>query len=544
MLPGRPASRETVSKALVTLRLTRWLSLGRRVRNDLSGQVQGNVYLLHDEPVTPGEALEFDKDYLQLLAQSMEHQTKAIREVAEIAWKEFAADPEVGQRLPTRLNIIEARLNSQPWVQATALQPLTAPEFGIRTQQNIAASTLSSESELSESSGKRIAFELSSESELSRKSLSSDSVRNPNSYSTPPGCPAPAAHGSETECPCGVAESPTRGEACAHQAMGAPVVTREAFRNPFGYLMTACRHGGTSDGDSTQSGIDTNRQSNTERDAAPAKAQSEHTFMTPDGNVSQPSYAARMALTRLDTGYGRELSDSGRIIQPGSQVSGIAELSVAARNTQPGFDIGGGIQPSDAARITLTESVICGGRRLSAVAHTTHQGSDTPGGNSKLCGPHNYRLDDAARITLTESVICGGRRLSAVAHTTHQGSDTPGGNSKLCGPHNYRLDDVSRITLTGTVICGGRRLSAVAHNTQQGFDTPGSVICGGRRLSAVAHNTYQGSRIADGSQTDNVASLLLYIDASTNPLPSDYGFNAASVAAQLQHGHVNPLSKE
>ncbi len=62
MQPGRPASRETVSKALVTLRLTRWLSLGRRVRNDLSGQVQGNVYLLHDEPVTPAEAIEFDKD--------------------------------------------------------------------------------------------------------------------------------------------------------------------------------------------------------------------------------------------------------------------------------------------------------------------------------------------------------------------------------------------------------------------------------------------------------------------------------------------------
>ena len=184
MLPGRPASRETVSKALVTLRLTRWLSLGRRVRNDLSGQVQGNVYLLHDEPVTPGEALEFDKDYLQLLAQSMEHQTKAIREVAEIAWKEFAADPEVGERLPTRLNIIEARLNSQSWVQATALQPLTAPEFGIRTQQNTPASTLSSDSELSEISDKRIAFEQSSESEHSRKSLSSDSVRNPNSYST------------------------------------------------------------------------------------------------------------------------------------------------------------------------------------------------------------------------------------------------------------------------------------------------------------------------------------------------------------------------
>ena len=31
MQPGKPASRETISKALVTLRLTRWLSLGRRV---------------------------------------------------------------------------------------------------------------------------------------------------------------------------------------------------------------------------------------------------------------------------------------------------------------------------------------------------------------------------------------------------------------------------------------------------------------------------------------------------------------------------------
>lgn len=166
MQPGRPASRETVSKALVTLRLTRWLSLGRRVRNDLSGQVQGNVYLLHDEPVTPAEAIEFDKDYLQLLAQSMEHQTKVIREVAEIAWKEFASDPDVGQRLPSRLDIIENRLSSQSWTKAQSQVAVKAPEFGIRTQQNLAQSALSSDAE------------------LSRKSLGSDLVRNPNSYST------------------------------------------------------------------------------------------------------------------------------------------------------------------------------------------------------------------------------------------------------------------------------------------------------------------------------------------------------------------------
>ncbi|MGZ0717707.1 STY4528 family pathogenicity island replication protein [Pseudomonas gessardii] len=184
MQPGRPASRETVSKALVTLRLTRWLSLGRRVRNDLSGQVQGNVYLLHDEPVTPAEAMEFDKDYLQLLSHSMEHQTKVIREVAEIAWKEFAADPDVGQRLPSRLDIIESRMNSQAWTKAQTPSALQAPEFGIRTQQNIAQSSLSSDTELSKNNGERFAFEPSSDAELGRKVLGSDSVRHPNSYST------------------------------------------------------------------------------------------------------------------------------------------------------------------------------------------------------------------------------------------------------------------------------------------------------------------------------------------------------------------------
>ncbi len=60
MQPGKIASRETIAKALTVLRLTRWLSLGRRLRNDLNGQVQGNVYILHDEPVSPAEALELD----------------------------------------------------------------------------------------------------------------------------------------------------------------------------------------------------------------------------------------------------------------------------------------------------------------------------------------------------------------------------------------------------------------------------------------------------------------------------------------------------
>ena len=166
MHPGKLASRETIAKALTVLRLTRWLSLGRRVRNDLSGQVQGNVYLLHDEPVSPAEALEFDRDYMQLLGQSMEHPNRAIREVAEITWREFASDHDVGRRLPSRMETVEDRLNSQQWAIESNLAALPAPDFGFRTQPDITPSALSSESE------------------ISQKSQRSALVRNPNSYST------------------------------------------------------------------------------------------------------------------------------------------------------------------------------------------------------------------------------------------------------------------------------------------------------------------------------------------------------------------------
>lgn len=184
MHPGKPASRETIAKALTVLRLTRWLSLGRRVRNDLSGQVQGNVYLLHDEPVSPAEALEFDRDYMQLLGQSMEHPNRAIREVAEIAWREFASDHDVGRRLPSRMETVEDRLNSQQWAIESNLAALPAPEFGFRTQPDITSSALSSESELSDNSAIQGTLALSSESELSPESQRSALVRNPNSYST------------------------------------------------------------------------------------------------------------------------------------------------------------------------------------------------------------------------------------------------------------------------------------------------------------------------------------------------------------------------
>ncbi|MEX5500888.1 STY4528 family pathogenicity island replication protein [Pseudomonas syringae] len=168
-VPGKFASRETVAKALTVLRLTRWLSLGRRVRDSLSGRMQGNVYILHDEPVGCVEAMELDRDYLLLVGHSLEHANKAVRTVADLAFKEFAADPNQSTGvLPTRLDVIEGRWRSQGWHDAsnTVDREENQPEFGIRTRQE-------SEPEV-----------LSSESELSLKSASYGTVRIPNSYST------------------------------------------------------------------------------------------------------------------------------------------------------------------------------------------------------------------------------------------------------------------------------------------------------------------------------------------------------------------------
>jgi len=64
-----PASHETVARALTILRLTRWLSLVRKRRDPRTGRILGNVYVLHDEPLTPFEAMQLDSDYLQLVSR-------------------------------------------------------------------------------------------------------------------------------------------------------------------------------------------------------------------------------------------------------------------------------------------------------------------------------------------------------------------------------------------------------------------------------------------------------------------------------------------
>jgi len=75
-------SNHTVSRALAILRATRWLSLCARVR-DKGGRYVGNIYVLHDEPVTLGDAMFLDGEYIAFLHKGREHKHTRVRKVVE-----------------------------------------------------------------------------------------------------------------------------------------------------------------------------------------------------------------------------------------------------------------------------------------------------------------------------------------------------------------------------------------------------------------------------------------------------------------------------
>ncbi|MCE9732333.1 STY4528 family pathogenicity island replication protein [Pectobacterium sp. IFB5596] len=110
------ASHETVARTLTMLRLTRWISLVRRRRDPRTGRILGNLYVLHDEPLTPYEAIQLDADYLALVSQSLIHASKSVQRVGVYTLQEMSQDSMLsGQVLPTRLQVLTQRLAAQGW---------------------------------------------------------------------------------------------------------------------------------------------------------------------------------------------------------------------------------------------------------------------------------------------------------------------------------------------------------------------------------------------------------------------------------------------
>ena len=157
------ASHETVARALTLLRLTRWLSLVRRRRDPKTGRILGNLYVLHDEPLTPFEAMQLDPDYLGLVSQALTHAAKAVQIVGMNTLREIAEDPMLnGRTLPTRLQVLAQRMARNKWADASYPQ---AP--------------VDHESEEGQDGLLRNLEGPSSESEAGLKSAPDGSLRNP-----------------------------------------------------------------------------------------------------------------------------------------------------------------------------------------------------------------------------------------------------------------------------------------------------------------------------------------------------------------------------
>ncbi|HAT1683770.1 TPA: helix-turn-helix domain-containing protein [Klebsiella oxytoca] len=177
--PGKgKASRETVSRVLLMLRLTGWLSLCRRVR-DGSGRVRGNIYAQHDEPLTAYDADEFDPLWLDVVTASCQHKNKTISMTARNLISEIRHDPSM-RHYHSHLTRIEDRLGTAQTPEqmavrvAATLNPENEPG---KKQTELSQNSPGSDTELSQNIP---AKKPGSETELPVKPGHSASVRQPN----------------------------------------------------------------------------------------------------------------------------------------------------------------------------------------------------------------------------------------------------------------------------------------------------------------------------------------------------------------------------
>ncbi len=80
-------SRGAVASSITKLRATRWLTLvcREKLRNE-SGQISkdGNIYLIHGEPLGFSDTFKFDSNYMQFLQECRNHRNSDVRKISEI----------------------------------------------------------------------------------------------------------------------------------------------------------------------------------------------------------------------------------------------------------------------------------------------------------------------------------------------------------------------------------------------------------------------------------------------------------------------------
>ncbi|MEL5407937.1 STY4528 family pathogenicity island replication protein [Serratia nevei] len=140
------ASRETVSRVLLMLRLTGWLSLCRRVRDD-KGRVKGNIYAQHDEPLSARDAETLDPTWLDTVAMGCAHKNRTVSQTAWSVLSDIQHDPTMRHQ-HSQMAAIAERLGSPQTPQQMAARVSHRQENSPSSDVELSKKSPGSESEL------------------------------------------------------------------------------------------------------------------------------------------------------------------------------------------------------------------------------------------------------------------------------------------------------------------------------------------------------------------------------------------------------------
>jgi len=102
-LPSAPGSKqtalETVSRAVLCLRLSTWIALVEYRRNPMTGFSMASRYTVRNQPLTFVEACLEDDDYLPLLERALNHTSATIRQLAQSILDKALLQPDALERL-------------------------------------------------------------------------------------------------------------------------------------------------------------------------------------------------------------------------------------------------------------------------------------------------------------------------------------------------------------------------------------------------------------------------------------------------------------
>lgn len=112
-LPSAPGSKraalETVSRAVLCLRLSTWIALVEYRRNPMTGFSMASRYAVRNQPLAFDDACMEDEDYLPLLERALGHASATIRQLAQTILDEAMCHPDRLEKLPATM---QARIRS------------------------------------------------------------------------------------------------------------------------------------------------------------------------------------------------------------------------------------------------------------------------------------------------------------------------------------------------------------------------------------------------------------------------------------------------